>query len=99
MTEHDSDAVARLHRQLHSRLPPEPALRTEALESLLVEKGMVDPRAVDRWVELHREEIGPKRGARVVARAWSDPAFKERLLADAPGRWRRWASRARPPAT
>ena len=84
MNQHDSDAVARIHRELHSHLPPEPALRVKALESLLVEKGMVDSRTVDRWIELFSEEIGPKRGAEVVARAWTDPAFKERLLADAP---------------
>ncbi len=84
MTQHDSDTVACIHRELHSHLPPEPALRVKALESLLVEKGMVDSRTVDRWIELYREEIGPKRGAEMVARAWTDPAFKERLLADAP---------------
>ncbi len=83
MTQHDSDAVAAIHRELHSHLPPEPALRAKALESLLVEKGMVDPAAVDAWVERYSEEIGPRQGARVVARAWTDPAFKARLLADA----------------
>lgn len=83
MPRHDSDTVAAIHRELHSHLPPEPALRAKALESLLVEKGMVDPAAVDAWVERYSEEIGPRQGARVVARAWTDPAFKARLLADA----------------
>ncbi len=71
-----------IHRELHSHLPPEPALRVKALESLLVEKGMLDPATVDAWIEVFTEEIGPKRGAAVVAKAWTDPAFKARLLAD-----------------
>jgi nitrile hydratase len=82
MSGHESAAVQRIHRELHSHLPPEPALRVKALESLLVEKGMVDSRAVDAWIYAYAEEIGPKRGAEVVARAWTDPAFKERLLAN-----------------
>jgi len=80
MTKHDSNAIAEIHEQLHSHLPSEPALRVKALESLLVEKGMVDSAAVDAWVEVYTEEIGPKRGAQVVARAWTDPDFKARLL-------------------
>lgn len=80
--DHDHDIEA-IHRELHSHLPSEPALRVKALESLLVEKGMLDPRAVDAWIDFYREEIGPKRGAAVVARAWNDPAYKARLLADA----------------
>jgi len=83
MTRHDSDTVAALHRELHAALPPEPALRAKALESLLVEKGMVDPAAVDAWVERYRDEIGPRQGAQVVARAWVDTGFKARLLDDA----------------
>lgn len=82
MTKHDSDDIAKIHRELHSHLPAEPALRVKALESLLVEKGMVDPRTVDAWIEVYTEEIGPRRGAQVVAKAWLDPAFKDRLLAD-----------------
>ena len=57
------------------------ALRTEALEALLVEKGLVESAAVDALVERYEQDIGPLRGAQVVARAWTDPAFKERLLA------------------
>lgn len=83
MTTHDSDHVAHIHHELHSHLPSEPALRAKALESLLVEKGMVDPAAVDAWVERYSEEIGPRNGARVIARAWVDPEFRRRLLADA----------------
>ena len=77
---HDSNTVAGIHKELHSHLPSEPALRVKALESLLVEKGMVNPEAVDAWIEVYTEEIGPKRGAEVVARAWVDPSFKTRLF-------------------
>lgn len=69
-----------LHRELHSHLPPDPALRVKAMESLLVEKGMIDPDTVDAWVEVYSEKIGPKCGARIVAKAWTDPDFKVRLL-------------------
>jgi len=55
----------------------------KALESLLVEKGLVDRAALDAIVDAYETKIGPRNGARVVARAWIDPAFKERLLADA----------------
>ncbi len=84
MADYDSGKVADIHRHLHSHLPSEPALRVKALESLLVEKGLVDSRTIDAWVEAYTEEIGPKRGAHVVAKAWSDPEFKARLMADAP---------------
>ena len=83
MTSFKSEHVAQIHRELHDHLPSDPALRVKTLESLLVEKGLVDPRAIDTWVELYSEEIGPKRGAAVVAKAWVDPAFRARLLADA----------------
>jgi len=82
MSGHDSHHIAEIHQELHSHLPPEPALRVKALESLLVEKGMLDPATVDAWIEVFTEEIGPKRGAAVVARAWTDPDYKARLLAD-----------------
>lgn len=59
------------------------ALRVKALESLLVEKGYVDPLALDAIVETYETKIGPRNGARVVARAWSDPQFKAWLLQDA----------------
>lgn len=59
-----------------------PALRTRALESLLIEKGLVTEEAVDAIVKLYEQDIGPLNGARVVALAWTDPSFKERLLAD-----------------
>ena len=84
MARYESDKVAQIHRHLHSHLPPEPALRVKALESLLVDKGLVTPETLDAWVEAYSDEIGPKRGAHVVAKAWSDAEFKERLLKDAP---------------
>lgn len=83
MPSFDADKIANIHRHLHSHLPPEPALRVKAIESLLVEKGLVDPKAVDAWIEAYTEDIGPKRGAQVVARAWLDAEFKALLLNDA----------------
>ena len=59
------------------------ALRVKALESLLVEKGLVDPAALDAIIDTYEHKVGPRNGARVVARAWSDPAFLERLREDA----------------
>ncbi|AUQ93774.1 nitrile hydratase subunit alpha [Phaeobacter inhibens] len=67
----------------HSLLPPDPALRVKALESLLTEKGLIDPAALDEIIDTYQNRIGPANGARVVARAWSDPDFKAALLADA----------------
>ncbi len=63
-------------------VPSDTALRVKALESLLVEKGLVDPAALDAIVDAFENKIGPRNGARVVARAWTDPAYKVRLLAD-----------------
>ncbi len=63
--------------------PSDMALRVKSLESLLVEKGIVDPAALDTIIEIYEHKIGPRNGARVVARAWSDPAYKKRLLDDA----------------
>jgi nitrile hydratase len=59
------------------------ALRVRALESLLTEKGLVDPQALDELIDTYQTKIGPRNGAKVVARAWTDPAYKQRLLADA----------------
>ena len=77
-SDHDHD-----HDGAHSTVPSDVALRVTALESLLVEKGLVDPAALDALVETYEHKIGPRNGARVVARAWVDPAYKTRLLADA----------------
>src|SRR5437762_1932584 len=72
------------HDHDHQVVPSDPALRTKALESLLVQKGLVDPATLDLLVQTYETKIGPQNGARVVARAWVDPAYKKRLLADAP---------------
>jgi nitrile hydratase subunit alpha len=66
----------------HQAVPSDPALRVKALESLLVEKGLVDRAALDAIVDAYEHKIGPRNGARVVAKAWVDPAYKQRLLAD-----------------
>ncbi len=66
----------------HSELS-EIALRVRALETILVDKGYVDPAALDAIIETYETKVGPRNGARVVARAWSDAAFRKRLLADA----------------
>jgi len=76
----DTKRVIALQRELHSHLPSDPALRVKALESLLVEKRLLNSATIDRWIEVFSEEVGPKNGTRVVARAWIDPEFRERLL-------------------
>jgi nitrile hydratase len=67
----------------HPRSRPDIARRVEALESILAEKGLVDPATVDEIVRSYEQDVGPMNGARVVARAWVDPAYRARLLADA----------------
>lgn len=73
------------HHDHHDHTEPPSALelRVKALESLLVDKGLVDPAALDLLVDAYETKIGPRNGARVVARAWCDPAFKQWLLEDA----------------
>ncbi len=83
MASYESDKAAEIHRHIHGDVPSDPALRVKALESLLVERGMVAPETLDAWVEAYSEHIGPKRGAQVVARAWCDAGFRKRLLVDA----------------
>jgi nitrile hydratase len=77
-TDHDQDHV-------HQAVPSDFALRVKALESLLVEKGLVDRAALDALIDTYEHKVGPRNGARVVARAWVDPAYKQRLLADGTG--------------
>ena len=67
----------------HTEPPADPALRVKAIESLLIEKGIVDPSAIDEIIDIFQHKIGPRNGAKVVARAWSDPVYKTRLLTDA----------------
>jgi nitrile hydratase subunit alpha len=61
---------------------PSPALRTEAMEALLVERQLVDPKIIDQFIRTYEESVGPMNGARVVARAWNDPEYRARLLAE-----------------
>lgn len=75
-------APGAIHAQDHQDVPSDPALRYRALESLLVEKGFVDPAAIDEWVDIFENQVGPRNGANVVARAWIDSDYKERLLED-----------------
>ncbi len=77
-----SQAQEHGHDHDHQVVPSDPALRAKALESLLVEKGLVDRAALDALVDTYEHKVGPRNGARVVARAWVDAAFKQRLLAD-----------------
>ncbi len=74
------------HEHDHAREQGSPLTETElrvrALESLLVEKGLVDPAALDALIDTYETKVGPRNGAAVVARAWVDPAYKARLLAD-----------------
>jgi nitrile hydratase len=71
------------HDHDHQVVPSDPALRVKALESLLVAKGLVDRAALDVLIDTYEHKIGPRNGARVVARAWADPGYKQRLLRDA----------------
>ena len=63
----------------HSLLPSDPALRVKALETLLVEKGLVDPAALDEIIDTYSHKIGPQNGAKVVAKAWIDPDFRTKI--------------------
>ena len=74
MTQHEHD-----HGQ---EVPSDLALRVKALESLLVEKGLVDAAALDALIDTYEHKVGPRNGARVVAKAWVDPSYKQRLLSD-----------------
>ncbi len=78
----DSSVHNHDHDHDHQVVPSDLALRVKALESLLVEKGLVDPAAVDALVDKFEHKVGPRNGAQVVAKAWVDPAFKARLLED-----------------
>jgi nitrile hydratase len=82
MTGNLSHANEQGHDHEHQAVPSDLTLRVKALESLLVEKGLVDRAALDTLIDTYEHKIGPRNGARVVARAWVDPAYKQRLLAD-----------------
>lgn len=73
------------HDHDHDHNAPEsgPALRVKAIETLMIEKGLVEPATLDAIVDTYETKVGPRNGAHVVARAWLDPAYKKRLLTDA----------------
>ena len=77
---HDDDHH---HDHDHGSELSEAALRVRALETILTEKGYIDPAALDTIIETYETKVGPRNGARVVAKAWTDPAYKARLLTDA----------------
>jgi nitrile hydratase len=83
MSDHDHKHGHDHAQHRHNAPLSDVALRVKALESLLTEKGLVDPAALDVIVEAYEKKIGPRNGARVVAKAWSDPAYKARLIKDA----------------
>lgn len=80
-----SDDIDQGHdSEFHSHdMPSDPALRVQALESVLVEKGLVDAGALNAFVDYYQNEVGPRNGARIVARAWSDPDYRTWLFDDA----------------
>jgi nitrile hydratase len=78
---HDDDDDVQEHRE-HGAPLSEVELRVRALESLLVDKGLVEPAALDALIDTYETKVGPRNGAKIVARAWVDPAFRARLLED-----------------
>ncbi len=68
------------HHHNHSVLPEEPELRVKAIETLLIQKGLIDPDTLNELIDTYENKIGPKNGARVIAKAWVDDYYKERLL-------------------
>src|SRR5215510_6318724 len=81
--DHSHDDHDHHHDHDHGSELSEMQVRVRALESILTEKGYVEPAALDAIIEAYETKIGPHNGARVVAKAWSDPAFRQALLADA----------------
>lgn len=74
---HDDDHIH------HQDAPSDPALRVKALETLLTERGYIDPAKIDEMVDRFQNNVGPRNGAKVIARAWTDPGYRARLFADA----------------
>lgn len=81
--DHDHDHGHDGQGHAHAAPPSPMAARVKAIEALAVAKGLVDPAALDLIVDTYESKVGPRNGARVVARAWTDPAYKARLLSDA----------------
>ena len=72
-----------MSKHKHEHPPSEVELKVKALESLLFEKGLVDPATLDEVIDIYEHRVGPQNGAKVVARSWSDPSYRERLLENA----------------
>lgn len=85
MDKHDTKSDHRHHHgsATHALLPSDPALRVKAIETILLDKGLVDPAALDALIDTFQNKVGPKNGAAAVAKAWTDPEFKAWLLEDA----------------
>jgi nitrile hydratase len=83
MTIHQHDQHHHDHDHTHGSEVSEMQLRVRALETVLAEKGYIDPKALDIIIDAYENRIGPHIGARIVAKAWADPEFKRRLIADA----------------
>ena len=79
----DTSTTSPLPLSLHQRSEAEIAARVKAIESIMIEKGIMTTEAIDRLAEIYETEVGPQLGAKVVAKAWSEPEFKARLLANA----------------
>jgi len=79
----DTTTTSPLPLTLHQRSEAEIAARVKAIESIMIEKGIMTTEAIDRLAEIYETEVGPQLGAKVVAKAWSDPEFKARLVANA----------------
>ncbi len=79
-----AEAADQQHDHQHQTVPSDIGLRVKSLESLLVEKGLVDPAALDALVDTYEHKVGPRNGAKIVARAWTDASYRKRLLANAP---------------
>ena len=77
-------STGQIQGDAHQAIPSDLTLRVKSLESLLVEKGLVERAALDALIDTMEHKVGPRNGARVVARAWVDPAYKKRLLENAP---------------
>ena len=78
-----ADGDNHLHDHAHSHLPSDPELRVKAVETLLLNKGLIDSKTLDELIDTYENRIGPKNGANVVAKAWVDPEYKKGLLIDA----------------
>ena len=71
------------HEHAHSHLPSDPELRVKAIETLLLNKGLIDSKTLDELIDTYENRIGPQNGAKVIAKAWVDENYKKRLLDDA----------------